>query len=69
MKTLRTVILLVAVALSLTGCDFFRSIMGRPTSAEMEQIRIDAQKKADRAKFVADSIKAAQEAARLAALA
>lgn len=69
MKTLRTALLLVVMSLSLTSCDFFRSLVGKPTSAELEQIRIEAQKKAEREKFVADSIKAAGEAARLSALA
>jgi len=67
MKLFRTVVILSAMALSLNSCDFFRSLVGKPTSAQLEQMRIEAQKKAEREKFVADSIKAAQEAAALAA--
>lgn len=60
---------MMMAAMTLTGCDFVRSLVGKPTTAELEQMRIEAQKKAEREKFVADSIKAAQEAARQAALA
>lgn len=55
------------MALSLNSCDFFRSLVGKPTSAELEQMRMEAEKKAARERFVADSIKAAEEARRLAA--
>jgi len=67
MKTLRIIIMVAALALSLSSCDFFRSLVGKPTSAELEKMKIEAQAKARRDKFVADSIKAAQEAAREAA--
>lgn len=67
MKTLRTIIIAAALALSLSGCDFFRSLVGKPTSAELEQMKIEIQKKAEREKFVADSIKAAREAEEMAA--
>ena len=67
-STMRTAVVLMAFALSLTGCDFFRSLVGKPTSAELEQMKLEAQAKIERERFVADSIKAAEEAARLAAL-
>lgn len=36
----RTLILVVAV-LAITGCDFIRMVAGRPTSAQLESIRIE----------------------------
>ncbi len=66
MKTIRTAVILMMLAFSLTSCDFFRSLVGKPTSAELEQMRMEVLKKAERERFVADSIKAAEEAARMA---
>lgn len=36
--------------LLLSGCDFVRSILGKPTSKELEQIRLEAQAAAEAAK-------------------
>ena len=38
-KALAFIPICLAVALSVTGCDFFRKLAGRPTSVEIEAIR------------------------------
>ncbi|MBE6233723.1 MAG: SPOR domain-containing protein [Bacteroidales bacterium] len=40
----RTVLLLMATLLMATGCDFFRTLAGRPTSEEIEAKRIEIMK-------------------------
>lgn len=37
----KTLILALAMLLTLSGCDFVRTLAGRPTSAQLEQIRKD----------------------------
>lgn len=68
MKSLKFVSMLLVAAVMLTGCDFFRSIMGKPTSKDLERMKIEAQRQAE-AKRKQDSIDMAkaQEAARIAA--
>ena len=54
----KSFIILLAAMLSLTGCDFFRKLAGRPTSEDIEQKRIEimrAQEAAHQARL--DSIK------------
>lgn len=54
-------------AVMFTGCDFFRSILGKPTSKEIEKMRIEALARAKRKRQIdsinrlkADSIKFAE---------
>lgn len=68
----RSIILLLSASmLMLTGCDFFRTLAGRPTSAEIEARRIEIMR-AEEAALQArlDSMKVAEQAMRdsLAAL-
>jgi hypothetical protein len=63
------IIILLAAAFMLTGCDFFRKVAGRPTSEDIEVkraeiVRVEAQKAREQARQ--DSIRVAQEQARLA---
>lgn len=75
MKTMRLITILLASLLLLTGCDFFRKITGKPTSKELEQMKIEAQAAERRAieernRAIADSlnlVKARQEAEALKA--
>ena len=64
MKPIKIVTILLTASLLFSGCDFFRSILGKPTSKEIEAARIEQE-----AKEVAkrDSIAKAEELARLAA--
>ncbi|NLX41614.1 MAG: SPOR domain-containing protein [Bacteroidales bacterium] len=64
MKPIRIVTILLAASLLFSGCDFFRSILGKPTSKEIEAARIE-QEAAEAARR--DSIARAEEQARLAA--
>ena len=41
MKPIRIVTILLAASLLFSGCDFFRSILGKPTSKEIEAARIE----------------------------
>jgi len=63
MKTMRTSLLILAVAFMVSGCDFFRSMVGRPTSAELDALRLEAAAKAERQRQVEDSLKAVEMAA------
>lgn len=56
----RLVPALLMAALLFTGCDFFRSIVGKPTSKDLERMKIEAAEKAARQKRQQDSLKAAQ---------
>lgn len=63
------IIILLAAALMLSGCDFFRKVAGRPTSEDIEVkrteiARVEALKAREQARQ--DSIRIAQEQARLA---
>ena len=42
MKVFRLVSALVVALMLVTGCDFFRSIMGKPTSKDLERMRQEA---------------------------
>lgn len=63
------IIILLAAALMLSGCDFFRKVAGRPTSEDIEVkraeiARVEELKAREQARQ--DSIRVAQEQARLA---
>ena len=64
MKPIRIFALLLTAVLLFSGCDRIRSMMGKPTSSDLERIRVEkeAQQKAER-----DSIARAEEAAALEA--
>ncbi len=64
MKPIKIVTILLAVSLLFSGCDFFRSILGKPTSKEIEAARIEQEAAAAARR---DSIARAEELARLAA--
>ena len=38
------ILLVFGTLISLTGCDFFRMLAGRPTSADIEEIRVEIQR-------------------------
>ena len=38
------ILLIIGALISLTGCDFFRILAGRPTSADIEEIKIEIQR-------------------------
>lgn len=57
-QTIRISMLLTAVVFLLSGCDFFRSLVGKPTSEELEVLRLEAAAKAERQRHVEDSLKA-----------
>ena len=40
MKPIKIVTILLTASLLFSGCDFFRSILGKPTSKEIEAARI-----------------------------
>lgn len=46
MKTLRLVSILFISAILFTGCDFVRSLLGKPTSEDLERMRIESEAKA-----------------------
>ena len=54
------ILLLVAVMMSVTGCDFFRKVAGRPTSelieAKRQEMIADLEAKAEKKKAVQDSL-------------
>ncbi len=64
MKPIKIATILLTASLLFSGCDFFRSILGKPTSKEIEAARIE-QEAAEAARR--DSIARAEEMARLAA--
>jgi hypothetical protein len=64
MKPIKIVTILLTASLLFSGCDFFRSILGKPTSKEIEAARIEREA-AEAARR--DSIARAEELARLAA--
>ncbi len=68
MKAFRVLAMLLIASTLFTGCDFFRSILGKPTSKEIERMKIEAEAKAKK-QHQLDSINAvqAEEAARIAA--
>jgi hypothetical protein len=66
MKPIKIVTILLTASLLFSGCDFFRSILGKPTSKEIEAARIEREA-AEAARR--DSIARAEELARLAAAA
>ena len=55
MKHFRIIAVLALSVSLLTGCDFFRSILGKPTSSDIERIRLE---QAERQKAVKDSLAA-----------
>jgi len=65
-KTLTSFAVLMAATLSICSCDYVRATLGKPTSADLDAMRM---RKAAKEKAVADSIANAQaEAAIIAAL-
>ncbi len=46
MKAFKLVPVLLLAAVLFTGCDFFRSILGKPTSKDIERMRIEAEAQA-----------------------
>ena len=66
------ILILIAVVLTVTGCDFFRKVAGRPTSQDIEkrkaQIAIVEKQREEQAREQArlDSIRVAKEQIRLA---
>ncbi|MBP5316284.1 MAG: hypothetical protein J6Y83_01110 [Bacteroidales bacterium] len=66
MKLFRLSAILLAVCMLFTGCDAVRSMLGKPTSKDLEQLRLEQE--AARAKAREDSIAALQaEVERIAA--
>lgn len=69
MKAVRVLSMFLIAVTLLSGCDFFRSILGKPTSKDIERMRIEAEAQArkqrqldsiNKAKAEADAIAAAQ---------
>lgn len=69
MRTVRVVSMLLIAMTLLSGCDFFRSLLGKPTSKDIERMRIEAEAQArkqrqldsiNKAKAEADAIEAAR---------
>lgn len=60
MKPIRFFVLLLTAVLLFSGCDRIRSMMGKPTSKDLERLKVEAeaQRKAER-----DSLARAEEAA------
>lgn len=48
MKAFKLIVTLAAALMLLTGCDFFRSILGKPTSEDIERMRLEAVENARR---------------------
>ena len=48
MRTVKLISVLMVSLFILTGCDFFRSLVGKPTSEDMERMRLEAQLEAQR---------------------
>jgi len=65
MKTVKITLLILALSFMVSGCDFFRSLVGRPTSAELEALRLEAAAKTELQRHMEDSLKAAAETAEL----
>ena len=42
MKAFRLISTLMVALMLVTGCDFFRSLVGKPTSKELEQMKCEA---------------------------
>lgn len=65
-KSVLTILLMLSIAMMVTGCDFFRKVAGRPTSKEIEakaeaiEMRREKAEKA-REKAVQDSIAAVRK--------
>ena len=55
MKTSKFLVAVLAGMMLVSSCDFFRSMLGKPTSEDLERMRIEAEAEA-RARFVRDSI-------------
>lgn len=55
MKFFKLIITLAAAMMLLTGCDFFRSIAGKPTSKDLERMRQEALEQ-ERRQRIQDSI-------------
>ena len=61
------ILLMLAAMLSITGCDFFRMVAGRPVSSDIENKRLEIMKAEDAAlQAYLDSVKMVRE--RVAAL-
>lgn len=60
------ILIFLTVMLTVTGCDFFRKVAGRPTSEEIEMKRLemmwDLEEKAAKEKAYKDSVAKAQQA-------
>ena len=72
MRKLKIITLLFSMAVLLSGCDFFRSMLNKPTSKDIEKMRIEAEqarKVAEEARFRAaeqDAIALAEAQRKLA---
>lgn len=60
MKNFRFVPVLLLSLMLFTGCDFFRSLVGKPTSKELEKMKIEAEAQARKARQE-DSLRRVQE--------
>ncbi|HIR34421.1 MAG TPA: SPOR domain-containing protein [Candidatus Coprenecus merdigallinarum] len=60
MKVFRLVSALVVALMLVTGCDFFRSIMGKPTSKDLERMRQEALEQ-ERRQRIQDSVDRARQ--------
>ena len=70
MRIFKLIVTLMAAALLLTGCDFFRSLAGKPTSKDLERMRQEAleQERLQRERDSLDRVRALElEQARAAA--
>lgn len=67
MKAFRLISVLLVAVTMLSSCDFFRSLVGKPTSKDLERMRIEAQAKKQRQLDSLNKVKADSLAA-LAAL-
>ena len=68
MKTSKIIIILIAFAITLSGCDKIRSLLGMPTSAQLEAVREQEMVKEGLQRFE-DSVKKAKADSTKAALA
>ncbi|HJB43702.1 MAG TPA: SPOR domain-containing protein [Candidatus Coprenecus merdipullorum] len=60
MKAFRLVPVLMVALMLVTGCDFFRSLVGKPTSKDLERMRQEAVEQA-RKQRIQDSVNKARE--------
>ena len=60
MKNAAIIVVSLTLLLTAGGCDFFRGIAGRPTSADIEAKRIRIEKVQERERFVRDSLERAR---------